>query len=54
MNNSTKSKILIVGAGMFVTGRGTNNLGTVPPAVCVRIVKMIYQTFILHQLVKVF
>ena len=34
MVNQKKIKILIVGAGMFVTGRGANNYGTVLPAVC--------------------
>jgi D-galacturonate reductase len=34
MNSSNKIKILIVGAGMFVTGRGSNNMGTILPAVC--------------------
>ena len=34
MINQKKIKILIVGAGMFVTGRGANNYGTVLPAVC--------------------
>ena len=34
MDISNKAKILIVGAGMFVTGRGANNFGTILPAVC--------------------
>ena len=27
-------KLLIVGAGMYVTGRGTDSLGTILPAAC--------------------
>ena len=34
MVNQKKIKILVVGAGMFVSGRGANNYGTVLPAVC--------------------
>lgn len=32
--NLKKIKVLIVGAGMYVTGKGTNNYGTILPALC--------------------
>ena len=34
MNKFNKIKVMIVGSGMFVTGRGTDNYGTILPAVC--------------------
>ena len=34
MIEKKKLKVLIVGAGMYVTGRGANNFGTILPSVC--------------------